>query len=122
MFTVDSTIDSIQNAKKAFVHQAIKDSEVASNINELVDAQTAYSKAVVKTTNQTLQKISQELVNAGSEVSNIAKQAVEQFTQNSFVKDLQEKATKEFYESFWREAMKWYQTGTISGKKDTVSA
>ena len=122
MYNVEETIDSIQNSKKAFVTNMIKDSEIAGNINDLVDAQTAYTKAVAKTTEQTVQRISKEIMAGGAEVTKLAKQAMEQVSQNTFVKELQEKATKDFYDSFWREAMKWYQTGQVPAKKTTADA
>lgn len=122
MYNLDETIDSIQNSKKTFVTNMVKDSEIAGNINDLVDAQTAYTKAVAKTAEQTLQRIGKEIMAGSAEVTKLAKQALEQVSQNTFVKELQEKATKDFYDSFWREAMKWYQTGQTTAKKTTVEA
>lgn len=122
MYNLDETIDSIQNSKKTFVTNMVKDSEIAGNINDLVDAQTAYTKAVAKTAEQTLQRIGKEIMAGSAEVTKLAKQALEQVSQNTFVKELQEKATKDFYDSFWREAMKWYQTGQGTAKKTTVEA
>jgi len=50
MFTFDSTIDSVQNAKKTFVNTFITDDKFKAELTKLVDAQTEFAKGQVKTT------------------------------------------------------------------------
>ena len=44
-------IDSIQNAKKTFVDAWIKEESMSKPLNDFVDAQTAFTKVIVKTSN-----------------------------------------------------------------------
>ena len=50
MFTFDSIIDSVQNAKKTFVTTFITDDKFKADLIKLVDAQTEFAKGQVKTT------------------------------------------------------------------------
>jgi len=119
MYTVDQTIDSIQNSKKQFVNSVVKNEAIAKSLNEFVDAQTAYTKSAVKASQDAATKIGQELIKANSECTKLTKQAVEQFAKNDFVKTIIETVSKEAYTTFWQEAFKWYQdpTSTVSKMK-----
>ena len=117
MFTIDSTIDTIQNTKKQLVSQMVKDSQVAESLNELVDAQTTYTKAISRTAMETSQHITQRLLDAGTEISDLVKKSAEQLSKNDIVKDLHEKLAKNVYENFWKDAAKWYQTGQFMAPK-----
>jgi len=122
MFTLDSTIDSIQNSKKTFVNQYVTDAAIAKNLNEMVDAQTAYVKSVVKTGQKAAEQIGNEILNAQQEVTKTAKTAVEQMVNNAVIKDLNEKITKGFVESFWKDAFKWTQPAAGTAKNSKATA
>lgn len=63
MFTLDSTIDTIQSAKKQFVNTVFANQEtVAKALNEFVDAQTSYTKSAVKAGTDAATKLSAEAV------------------------------------------------------------
>ncbi len=82
MFTLDTTIDAVQTAKKQFVNTAFaKHEAVAKALNEFVDAQTAYTKSAVKASTDTATKLSSEAVKLATEASkfDFAK-ATESFT------------------------------------------
>jgi hypothetical protein len=49
MFTIDSTVDSIQTAKKKFVSTFVTNKVAADAMNKFVDAQAAYTKEALKT-------------------------------------------------------------------------
>lgn len=48
MFTADFLIDTVQNGKKTFVNTFITHEETKTVLNEYIDNQTAYTKAVTK--------------------------------------------------------------------------
>lgn len=48
MFTADFLIDTVQNGKKTFVNTFITHEETKTALNEYIDSQTAYTKAVTK--------------------------------------------------------------------------
>ena len=50
MFTTDSIIDSVQNAKKQFVNTFVTNESFKKELTKLVDAQTEFAKGQVKTT------------------------------------------------------------------------
>ena len=50
MFTPESFIDSVQNAKKQFVNTVISNESFKKELIKLVDAQTEFAKGQVKTT------------------------------------------------------------------------
>jgi hypothetical protein len=50
MFTFDSFIDSVQNAKKQVVNTFVTDDKFKAELIKLVDAQTEFAKGQVKTT------------------------------------------------------------------------
>lgn len=88
MFTLDTTIDAVQTAKKQFVNTAFaKHETVAKALNEFVDAQTAYTKSAVKAGTDTATKLSSEAVKLATEASkfDFAK-ATESFTKAFQVK------------------------------------
>lgn len=48
-FYADMAIDAIQNTKKSWVSNFVKDETFATPLNAFVDAQTEFSKQVAKT-------------------------------------------------------------------------
>ena len=112
MYTVDQTIDTVQNAKKQFVNSVVKNEAIAKSLNEFVDAQTAYTKSAVKAGQDAATKIGQEVIKANSECTKSAKQAFEHMAKNDFVKTMIETVSKEAYTTFWQEAFKWYEAPT----------
>jgi hypothetical protein len=50
MFTFDSYIDGVQNAKKQFVNTFITNESFKKELIKLVDAQTEFAKGQIKTT------------------------------------------------------------------------
>jgi hypothetical protein len=51
MFAVDQFIDTVQNGKKYFVSSFVTDETVRKSLNAFVDAQTEFTKQIVKTNN-----------------------------------------------------------------------
>ena len=47
---INTTIDTIQGAKATFVKTFVKDESIAKSLQSFVDAQTAFTKQVAKTT------------------------------------------------------------------------
>lgn len=47
---INTSIDTIQGAKATFVKTFVKDESIAKSIQAFVDAQTAFTKQVAKTT------------------------------------------------------------------------
>lgn len=62
MFTADTIIDTIQNSKKTAVNVFVTNDTVKTALNSYVDAQTAYTKDVVKTATDTGTVLMQEFV------------------------------------------------------------
>lgn len=83
MFTLDTTIDAVQTAKKTFVNTAFANNQkVAEALNGFVDAQTEYTKAAVKAGTDAATKLSSEAVKFGQEAMKFDyTKAYEQFTQ-----------------------------------------
>lgn len=48
MFTIDTVIDSIQNAKKQMVNTFVTDPSFKEELSKLVDSQTEFAKGSVK--------------------------------------------------------------------------
>ena len=48
MFSPDTIIDSVQNAKKQVITTFVKQEEIQKSLIELIDAQTAYCKTVAQ--------------------------------------------------------------------------
>ena len=69
MFTLDATIDAVQNGKKQFVTTFVPHKAVAGALNEFIDSQTEYTKQAVKSGTDTFTKISQEVVKAAQETA-----------------------------------------------------
>jgi hypothetical protein len=51
MFAVDQFIDTVQNGKKYFVSSFVTDENIRKSLNAFVDAQTEFTKQIVKTNN-----------------------------------------------------------------------
>lgn len=71
MFTLDATIDAVQNGKKQFVSTFVQNEAVATALNDFVDAQTEYTKKAVKTTMDTTTLVTQEMIKAVSEAAKV---------------------------------------------------
>ena len=70
MFTPDATIDLIQTGKKNFVSTVFANQEkVAEALNGFVDAQTAYTKAAFKATQDSATKLTSEAVKMTQEAA-----------------------------------------------------
>lgn len=68
MFALDTTIDTVQGAKKQFVNTVFANHKtVAEALNGFVDAQTAYTKSAVKAGTDAATKLSSEAVKLGQE-------------------------------------------------------
>lgn len=52
MFTTDTIIDGVQNAKKQFVNFTITNEGIKKELVKLIDAQTDFAKGQVKTSLQ----------------------------------------------------------------------
>ena len=69
MFTLDTTIDAVQTAKKTFVNTVFANNEtVAKALNDYVEAQTEYTKGVVKAGTTVATKLASESVKVAQEV------------------------------------------------------
>jgi hypothetical protein len=68
MFALNSFIDSFQNGKKYFVNSFVTDKSLSTSINAFVDAQTAYTKQVFKTTNEVSETIATQVQKSFSTV------------------------------------------------------
>ena len=62
MFTIDSTIDAVQTAKKQWVKTFIQNATVAQAMNSFVDAQAAYTKQAAKVGMDTVTVLTSEAV------------------------------------------------------------
>jgi len=101
MFTFDYIIDGVQTAKKQAVKTFVKHDEIAEQLNSFVDAQTAYTKDALKVGTETAAKVSESLIKA-------TKEAADKMAKGEFVKKYADKATQDFYTTFWNEAFKHY--------------
>jgi hypothetical protein len=61
MFAIDTTIDTIQGAKKEAIKTFVKNEDIAKTLTEYVDAQTAYTKEAIKTTTDVGTKLATKL-------------------------------------------------------------
>jgi len=50
MFTPEAIIDTVQNSKKQVVNTFVLDEKIKKGLVELIDAQTEFSKTLVKNT------------------------------------------------------------------------
>ena len=69
MFTLDATIDAVQNGKKQFVNTFVTNQAVKDTLVSFVDAQTAYTKAAVKTGTETATSLAKEITKSLGEVA-----------------------------------------------------
>lgn len=70
MFTIDATIDAVQNGKKQFVKTFVQNEAAAAAMNEFIDAQAEYTKKAAKVGMDTFTVLSSEAVKS---VQNAAK-------------------------------------------------
>ena len=59
----------MQNGKKQFVKTFVTNENIATNLNQFIDAQTAYTKSAVKTTVDSSTAITQEMVKTMQEAT-----------------------------------------------------
>lgn len=72
MFTIDTTIDTIQTGKKNFVNTVFAQNKtVATALNSFVDAQTAYTKSAVKAGTDVATTLASESVKAAQEAAKV---------------------------------------------------
>ncbi len=64
MFTVDQTIDTIQNGKKQFVKTFVQNETAATAMNEFIDAQAEYTKKAAKVGMDTFTTLASETTKA----------------------------------------------------------
>lgn len=64
MFTAEAMIDTIQGAKKTWVNTFVTNEQVATALNEFVDAQADYTKKAVKVSQDTATTLVSEGVKA----------------------------------------------------------
>ena len=61
MFTLDATIDAVQNGKKTFVKTFVQNETIATALNGFIDAQRDYTKAAADATIQATTAVTSEL-------------------------------------------------------------
>jgi hypothetical protein len=54
MFTLDATIDAVQNGKKQFVKTFVQNEKVADAMNKFIDEQASYTKKAAKVGSETM--------------------------------------------------------------------
>lgn len=64
MFTVDATVDTIQNGKKQFVKTFVQNETAATAMNEFIDAQAEYTKKAAKVSMDTFTTLASESAKA----------------------------------------------------------
>lgn len=64
MFTVDSTVDTVQGAKKQFVKTFVQNETAAAAMNEFIDAQAEYTKKAAKVGIDTFTTLASETTKA----------------------------------------------------------
>lgn len=62
MFTLDATIDAVQNGKKQFVNTFVQNETIKEALVKFVDAQSEYTKKAVKVGMDTATSLGQETV------------------------------------------------------------
>jgi hypothetical protein len=70
MFTIDATIDAVQNSKKQFVKTFVQNEAAATAMNEFIEAQAEYTKKAAKVGVDTFTTLSTEAVKS---IQNAAK-------------------------------------------------
>lgn len=101
MFALDHTIDAVQNAKKSAVGHFVKNDAIARSLSDLVDAETAFAKASVKVTTESLTKL-------GDEITKHTKQVYDQINSFDWAKN----------NPFFTEITKWTAPATKADKKN----
>lgn len=70
MFTIDATVDAVQNGKKQFVKTFVQNEAAAAAMNEFIEAQAEYTKKAAKVGVDTFTTLSSEAVKS---IQNAAK-------------------------------------------------
>lgn len=71
MFTIDATIDAVQNGKKQFVNLFVNNDNMSKALNNFIDAQTEYTKDAVKAGTDTATVLGQEMVKSFGQFTKI---------------------------------------------------
>ena len=69
MFTVDATIDAVQNGKKQFVKTFVQNEKVAEAMNTFIDEQATYTKKAAKVGMDTMTTLTSEMVKSVQEAA-----------------------------------------------------
>jgi hypothetical protein len=64
MFATDTFIDTVQGSKKYFVSAFITDEKIRKPLNAFVDAQTTFTKQIVKSFTDISAHVTEEATNA----------------------------------------------------------
>ena len=67
MFTLDATIDAVQNSKKQFVKTFVQNEKVADAMNTFIDEQATYTKKAAKVGSDTITTLVSESTKAMQE-------------------------------------------------------
>jgi hypothetical protein len=67
MFTLDATIDAVQNSKKQFVKTFVQNEKVADAMNSFIDEQSAYTKKAAKVGSDTVTTLMAEATKTAQE-------------------------------------------------------
>jgi len=67
MFTLDATIDTVQNGKKQFVKTFVQNEKIADAMNTFIDEQAAYTKKAAKVGTDTFATLASEMVKTTQE-------------------------------------------------------
>jgi len=67
MFTVDATVDAVQNGKKQFVKTFVQNEKMAEAMNSFIDAQSEYTKRAAKVGTDTVTTLVSEATKAAQE-------------------------------------------------------
>ena len=67
MFTLDATIDAVQNGKKQFVKTFVQNEKIAEAMNTFIDEQAAYTKKAAKVGSETVTTLTSEMVKTAQE-------------------------------------------------------
>jgi hypothetical protein len=69
MFTLDSTIEAVQNSKKQVVSTFVQNEVLAKAFNDFIDAQTDYTRKALKTSTDTMTTVGQEFAKTVAETA-----------------------------------------------------
>lgn len=69
MFTIDTTVDAVQNSKKQMINTFVTNENVKEALNNFVDAQSEYTKAAFKAGQDTFTTVAQEITKSLSEAA-----------------------------------------------------